>query len=209
MNRDVRRVLSDADLDAITAAVASAETGTAGEIAVVIVPHSRSWRTDGWLQAAVLGLLAGLAYLLSARYGNWGTFYPFARATIVGAATFGVALVFFAYWSHRPAQLVRECWRNALRHFGALSPTRGRTAVLILLSLAEQRAVIIADRGIAGRVAPDYWHKPQRMIAQALADGRPVEGLVAAIAEIGARLAEHFPRAADDRNELPDRPQLG
>jgi putative membrane protein len=31
------------------------------------------------------------------------------------------------------------------------------------------------------------------------------DGLVVAIESCGALLAAHFPRAADDRNELPDR----
>jgi putative membrane protein len=35
--------------------------------------------------------------------------------------------------------------------------------------------------------------------------GRLAEGLVAAVEKVGAVLAEHFPRAEDDTNELPDR----
>jgi putative membrane protein len=31
------------------------------------------------------------------------------------------------------------------------------------------------------------------------------DGLIAAVERVGAVLAEHLPRAADDSNELPDR----
>jgi len=34
--------------------------------------------------------------------------------------------------------------------------------------------------------------------------GRPGEGIAAAVKEIGALLARHFPRRDDDVNELPD-----
>ena len=36
-------------------------------------------------------------------------------------------------------------------------------------------------------------------------EGRLAEGMVAAVERVGAVLAEHFPRAEDDVNELPDR----
>jgi putative membrane protein len=35
--------------------------------------------------------------------------------------------------------------------------------------------------------------------------GRPADGLVAAIERVGGVLAEHFPRSATDRNEIPDK----
>jgi putative membrane protein len=36
-------------------------------------------------------------------------------------------------------------------------------------------------------------------------EGRPADGIVAAIERVGAVLAEHFPRSADDKNEIPDK----
>jgi putative membrane protein len=35
--------------------------------------------------------------------------------------------------------------------------------------------------------------------------GRLADGMIAAVGEVGKVLAEHFPRADDDTNELPDR----
>ena len=35
--------------------------------------------------------------------------------------------------------------------------------------------------------------------------GRCADGMIAAVEKVGAVLAEHFPRADDDRNELSDR----
>ena len=35
--------------------------------------------------------------------------------------------------------------------------------------------------------------------------GRPAEGIVAAVALIGDVLATHFPKTAEDTNEIPDK----
>jgi putative membrane protein len=36
-------------------------------------------------------------------------------------------------------------------------------------------------------------------------EGRPGEGIVAAIERVGVVLAEHFPRTDEDTNEIPDK----
>ena len=36
-------------------------------------------------------------------------------------------------------------------------------------------------------------------------EGRVADGMIAAIRDVGAILSTQFPRADDDRNELPDR----
>ena len=36
-------------------------------------------------------------------------------------------------------------------------------------------------------------------------EGRIADGMIAAVEQVGEVLAEHFPRAEDDQNELPDR----
>jgi putative membrane protein len=36
-------------------------------------------------------------------------------------------------------------------------------------------------------------------------EGRPGDGIVAAIERVGVVLAEHFPRSLDDINEIPDK----
>ena len=71
--------------------------------------------------------------------------------------------------------------------------------------LAEHRAEIVADAAIHGKVSPEVWGEAMADLVTRLRDGRPGEGMAAAVARIGAVLAEHFPRTAGDANELPDR----
>jgi putative membrane protein len=88
---------------------------------------------------------------------------------------------------------------------GAESRTTGRTGILIYLSMAERRAEIVADAAIAAKVSPDVWGDAMQAMLTEIRQGRVADGMVAAVERVGAVLAEHFPRAADDTNELPDR----
>jgi uncharacterized membrane protein len=51
-----------------------------------------------------------------------------------------------------------------------------------------------------------HWEAICRRIEQALRHGQFQEGVVEGIQAVSRLLVEHFPRRADDRNELPDRP---
>ena len=93
----------------------------------------------------------------------------------------------------------------ALFRVGAERRTAGRTGVLIYLSLAERRAEIIADAAIHDQVAPDVWAAAMAALLADVREGRPGDGLVAAIGQVGQVLAAHFPRQENDVNELPDR----
>ena len=42
-------------------------------------------------------------------------------------------------------------------------------------------------------------------LIKAVREGRPGDGIEAAIERVGTVLAEHFPRSADDVNEIPDK----
>jgi putative membrane protein len=84
--------------------------------------------------------------------------------------------------------------------------TTARTGILIYLSMREHRAEIVADEAIASRVEPQVWGKAMEAMLHHIKRGQVGEGMAAAVADVGRILAAHFPRALDDRNELPDRP---
>jgi putative membrane protein len=92
--------------------------------------------------------------------------------------------------------------------FHQITPTKGQTGVLIFVSLEEGQAAIVADKGIASKVPPDYWHAPHALIAKGIKENRHAEGIIEAVNVIAVELAKHFPRQSDDINELPDRPRI-
>jgi len=105
--------------------------------------------------------------------------------------------------------VVRE---RALEIFARLGVwnTEHDNGVLIYLLLAERAIELVADRGIAARVAPGVWDAAVARLGQALHEGRFEDGLTQALEEVSALLVEHFPRAGDNDatpgNELPDEP---
>ena len=84
--------------------------------------------------------------------------------------------------------------------------TAHNSGVLIYVQLADRRIEIVADRGISARVAQDTWDEICRRMETAFKAGRFEEGALAAIEEVTALLALHFPPLGDNPNELPDRP---
>ena len=95
----------------------------------------------------------------------------------------------------------------AIRHFkvGAERRTHGRTGVLIFVSLREHRAQIVADSAIADKVAPEVWGAAMVDMLREIKQGQLGAGIAAGVRDVGEVLSEHFPRADDDENELPDR----
>ena len=110
-------------------------------------------------------------------------------------------------WSRRRSR-PRARSRRAVDLFkvGAERRTHGRTGILIYLSMREHRAEIVADEAIAtqGRRPRPGARRWRRCWCRS-SDGRCADGMIAAVEKVGAVLAEHFPRAEDDTNELPDR----
>ena len=105
------------------------------------------------------------------------------------------------------ATKTRRVRRRAIMLFKAAAErrTQGRTGVLIYLSMGEHRAEIVGDEAITAVTTPDTWGEAMAALITDVKDGRPADGIVAAIGLIGQVLAEHFPRDSADRNEIPDK----
>ena len=209
----------------VSAAVHGAEQGTAGEIVTITADTSDSyndvalWWAIGTAVVAVATLAAFPSFyagLLGLTNNGWG-----AELTVAAALELALALlvVIFAIvrlsLNYRPlrfaltpriikAQRVRA---RAVGYFkvGAESRTLGRTGILIYISLAEHIAEIIADEAIHGKVAPGVWGDAMTHLIAEVREGRLADGMIAAVRDVGVILSQHFPRADDDANELPDR----
>jgi putative membrane protein len=71
--------------------------------------------------------------------------------------------------------------------------------------MAERRAEIIGDEAITAVTTPEAWGEAMAALIVDVKDGRPGDGIVAAIGEVGTVLSQHFPRSATDANEIPDK----
>ena len=100
--------------------------------------------------------------------------------------------------------------RRALQVFGQLGvwDTEHNNGVLIYLLLADRMVEIVADRGIAARIAQSEWEGVCREMELQFRQRRFAEGSVAGIRGVGRLLSRHFPARRAPANELPDQPVL-
>jgi len=85
--------------------------------------------------------------------------------------------------------------------------TQHNCGVLIYVLLAERAIEIVADRGIAARVAPAEWQAVCERMRERFAKREYRDGALEGIEAVNAILARHFPAGATPRtNELPDEP---
>jgi len=64
---------------------------------------------------------------------------------------------------------------------------------------------VLADRGINAKVEGGTWQEIVHMLTEGLKSGSAADAFCKAIARCGEILATHFPRQADDLDELPNR----
>ena len=217
--------MSDSDHERVSAAIAAAEGSTAGEIVAVVTETSDPYH-DVALHWAVLVLIAVLAWAAACPsclewwrdtlLGGWRP-EPSLRELltflmILAVVKFTAVLLILKY---RPLRLAltpgatktRRVRRRALGVFKAAAERRtaGRTGILIYLSMGERRAEIIGDEAITSVTRPETWGEAMHALLAEVRKGRVADGMAAAIERIGVVLAEHFPRAAEDKNEIPDK----
>jgi len=86
--------------------------------------------------------------------------------------------------------------------------TEHNTGVLIYLLLADRAVEVVADRGIHAKAGPRTWvaicHEMEAAFKAAKFEGGAVSGIQA----VTRHLVQHFPAAARNANELPDKPLL-
>jgi len=101
---------------------------------------------------------------------------------------------------------VAEPVAEAQRQFERLGMTQtaARNGVLILLAPRSRTFAVIGDTGVHEKCGDLFWTELAAAMTEHFKRGDFTAGLVHGIERAGALLAEHFPRQADDRNELPD-----
>ena len=209
----------------VTQAVAEAELTTSGEIVTVLADRSDGYTDVVLVWAAAMAFTAMSLFALfpvpftefwDNLVGGWThewTTGELASMTIaLGLIAFLLTWLLLSWdkltYAFIPAPVkTSRVHEQAIKHFkvGAERRTHGRTGVLLYLSMKEHRAEIVADEPIAEKVSAEVWGEAMADMLVEIRQGRIAEGLAAGVRDVGAVLSEHFPRAEDDQNELPDR----
>ncbi len=222
--RKVNHMTED-DHRLVTAAVAEAEHSTSGEIVTIVTDLSDHYEDVGLLWASMIAFLALTFYaifpefysgLLDSLVGGWRREYT--PGEYLGLVLAAMGLKWMGTWAIlryiplrlalTPKFLKAERVRAravSLFKVGAEAKTVGSTGVLLYLSMKEHRAEIVADEGIASKVAPDVWGDAMAALLEEVKAGRPGTGMAEAVRQMGIVLAEHFPKGSENPNELSDR----
>lgn len=218
-------VMNAEDAERVSRAVANAEARSNGEIVTIVADASDPYYDTAlhWAVAIMLlvpaffalrpGLLMQIVTFAS---GGWAGEHE--AASISAALLAMMVLKFIGVWlvtRWRPLRVwltprgvkAARVRARAITCFkvGAEKRTVGHTGILIYLSMAEHVAEIVSDEAIHAKVAPEAWGDAMAALIDHVREGRVADGMIAAVGNVGAILAEHFPRGADDKNELPDR----
>ena len=217
--------ISEEDRALIAAAVAKAEAASDGEIVTIVAPRSDAYH-DAALHYAVLLMLFVPAFWAFAPQSlvDWATALvldwngQLSRELVMLYIFVKLAWAFLfvrIVLAWQPLRLAltpgrtksRRVHRRAVELFRASCElkTRGRTGVLLYLSLAERRAEIVADEAIATQVAPEVWGEAMAALIDEVKQGRPGHGMAIAVEKIGAVLVPILPPKADNPDELPNR----
>jgi uncharacterized membrane protein len=84
--------------------------------------------------------------------------------------------------------------------------TENNSGVLLYIELVDRRIEIVADRGIAAKVAQAEWDAICREMQDAFSRHAFLDGSLAGIQKITDLLARHFPPRGRNPNELTDKP---
>ena len=198
--------LTQSERDRISQAVLEAEKLTTGEIVPMIVAQSDDYPGARWRLAIVIALLFGfLAYFFLDDFDPaWILWVQIPGLYIgYGLGNFSVVLRPFLASS----KIDEEVHQRALQAFFSrdLHATKDRTGILVMASLLERRAEILADTGINAKVPLEMWQEILDDMTGKIKSGDLTEGICTAVRECGEVLAKDFPGAHDNPNEISNK----
>lgn len=199
-------LFSTAERAQVKDAIATIETRTSGEVVAVVAHAADDYWDFSLAWAIVAALIVPAAALI---------FWPHAAALTVYELQMEMFIAVLALTRVRALRMLivprrtqaAYAQRLARAQFftQGLHRTRERTGVLIFVSVAEHYVEILADEGIALKVPPADWEAIVAAFVANVRARRFADGLITAIRTCGDKLAQHFPHAAGDRNELSNR----
>lgn len=206
------------DRKAVSDAVSEAEKKTSAEIVPVVATASdRYERAEDLIgHVSTLVAVASTWVLLQPGPADWESEprlnlrLPIVLFVIIVSWFAGIFLAKAMPWLKRLAVSRRTMTARVLiaahQAFDSLHAhkTVGGTGVVIYLSLFEHRVCVWADRAVSAKIPETEWKGITEALVQAIADGKPRDGMIEAIRKCGELLAKSFPIQPSDVNELPN-----
>ena len=209
-----RLELTAEERERIRLAVQEAERRTKAEVVPLIVARSGLYReVRHWVGLALALLVLTILLTIESHWLPWGWHASNAAWLLLSTlVAYGCGVWLGTLWP-----VIRLCASvERMRHkvklraehaFSqhAVSHTRERTGVLIMLSILERQIYVLPDRSLDGLASRDHWAQVVQAAVDRLQCGDIVGGLCQGIERCGLLLADICPgRPGDNPNELPD-----
>jgi putative membrane protein len=190
--------LTPADMQSIEARVAALEKDLGVEVVTLVVAKSDTYPETVWkafaLGASLTALVVTVGDILRP---DWVTTTSvlFSVLAILGVgAAFAIADIYVPALTRlfiRDSRKTLEATQYAKAQFleRELFATAQRTAVLMLVSVLEQRVVILADKGFNARVTTAEWDGVISRMTPRLRAGAVGEAILAGLAALGELVA--------------------
>jgi putative membrane protein len=192
--------------------VAEAEKRTGSQIVLAVIARSDAYPELPWkafaLAAAVAGFAATLLDRLRADWHTAGTVLFVVAATLVagaGSALLTVVWPGFArlFLDRNRAEAESQQYAESLFLKRDLFATKGRTGILLFVSLFERQVIALPDRQLAQRLGKDDLQSIIGRMTTALARGQVSTALDQGLLGLEEVLSSTAPKAAAG-NELPN-----
>jgi putative membrane protein len=207
--------LSHAEADAIDAQIGRLESQTGVQLVTAVIGKSDTYVELPWKAFALGAALAAFVVVLAdVRWPQWVASHTALvhATTILGAAAASALLAIFVPPFARLFLRQTRCDLEVRQHAQSLFltrqlfKTRGRTGVLILVSLFERRVEILPDIGLHARISEAEWEAVVARMTPRLREARPFHALQEGLASLADLLASRGFQPGAGFNELPDRP---
>lgn len=208
----MKQNLSEQERRHLDQQVAYAEKRTGAQVVLAVIEKSDSYVELPWkafaLGAAGAGLAAALLDFLQPPWSPSLTMFFAVTTTLIGGAVCAllcVALPDFARLfldAHR-AEVETRQYAESLFLSREVFATRKRTGILLLVSLFEQRVVVLPDTGLRRRLNADVLQGIISRMAAPLAAGQVGRALEAGLAGLEEVLGAGA-TAASGEDELPN-----
>jgi putative membrane protein len=199
--------LKETDAEKIRQAVLAAESTTAGEIVPMIVQRSS---TVGHIPLLLLSLTVAVYYVAGGPafsqqlFGDHLWVYFLDMTLLLALTVLGSRSPFIQRLLTPLADQSSQVEARAIIEFyeSNIQKTKGDTGILIMVSLLEHRAVVLADKAINDKVSKDTWEKVCNELVVGIKSRDLGDAMTHAVESCGRIMTPHFPIQHDDTNEL-------
>ncbi len=201
--------VDQAKIKEIEAAIVRAETKTSGEIVPLVVKSSSAIG-----HVPIITFSAVFIAILIFGLEHFQRLYIFDMAywPIVNVLLAVLIAFIMSRFAFVQRALISEDDRHAQVKLRAelefyrlgMTETTGSTGILIFVSLLERRIEVMADKSIASKLPAETWAGVVDQVLTGIRQGDLTKGLCNAVETCGTILAQNFPIAPGDQNELRD-----